>query len=136
MFEAMYTRLHTSVVLFASLVGLVVGLGLLIAPSSFQSSVGLVLADATALSETRAPGGALVGLSAMTGIGVLIPSFRQNATLLAAVVYLAYGLSRVLSVALDGMPHPGIVAAMLGELAIGAACVVFVRRPSPLPVRA
>lgn len=132
----MRTRLHISVLLLASFIGLGVGLGLLLTPASFQSSIGLSLADATALSEARAPGGALVALSILTGIGAIVRAFRAPATLLAAAVYLAYGLARVLSLVIDGVPHSGIVAAMAIELAVGVACLVFVQRPGTAAVAA
>ncbi len=42
----------------------------------------------------------------------------------AAAIYLSYGLSRVLSMALDGMPDSGMVSAAAIELVIGVICVM------------
>ena len=46
----------------------------------------------------------------------------------AAVVYLSYGLSRVTSIAMDGMPHSGMVNAACVELVIGAICLMTLLR--------
>ena len=49
----------------------------------------------------------------------------KNASLAtAAAVYLSYGLSRILSMASDGVPHSGLVSAAVIEVAIGAVCFV------------
>ena len=42
----------------------------------------------------------------------------------ASVVYLSYGLSRILSIALDGMPHSGMVGAAGIEIVIGGICLL------------
>jgi hypothetical protein len=46
----------------------------------------------------------------------------------ASVVYLSYGLSRLLSMAMDGLPHSGLVSAAGIELGIGAACLLALLR--------
>jgi hypothetical protein len=46
----------------------------------------------------------------------------------AAAVYLSYGLGRVVSVALDGIPHSGMISAAAIEIGIGAVCFVALLR--------
>ena len=41
----------------------------------------------------------------------------------SALVFLSYGLSRILSIVIDGMPVEGLVQAAGLEVAIGLACV-------------
>ena len=43
-------------------------------------------------------------------------------------MYLAYGLARVLSLAVDGRPSDGLLVAGVAELAIGAALLVALVR--------
>jgi hypothetical protein len=57
-------------------------------------------------------------------VGVFVKSFTLASTSIAAAVYLAYGVSRLVSIGLDGMPDTGLVAATAIELVIGAACAV------------
>ena len=56
--------------------------------------------------------------------GVFRADYIPMSLLTAAAVYLSYGFSRVWSMALDGMPHQGLVNAAGLELLIGAACVL------------
>ncbi len=116
----------------SSLIALVIGASILFAPAWFHGFNGIELgADPSLLSEVRAPGGALMVLGALMGVSLFVPSFTQTSTLIAAAVYLAYGLSRLLSLGLDGMPSPGLLGATALELAIGVACVSALLRARP-----
>ena len=71
---------------------------------------------------------ALLVLGAMMLVGAFSRSFTLASTSIAAAVYLAYGASRLLSIALDGMPDPGLVGAAAIELVLGAVCAVALVR--------
>ena len=43
---------------------------------------------------------------------------------IAAVLYLSFGASRVMSFAVDGMPNDGIVSAAILEISIGAIALL------------
>ncbi len=95
---------------------------LLLAPTAMHQANGVQLGDTPSLlSEVRAPGGALLALGTLVLAGAFVPRLTHPANLIAATVYLAYGASRLLSLALDGLPAPGLILAMALELALGAA---------------
>ena len=108
---------------------LAVGGVLLIAPAILHSANGVDLgSDPSLLSEVRAPGGALLALGALIIAGMFVSRLRHTATMIAATVYLAYGLSRLLSMALDGIPAPGLLIAAGLEITIGAISAVLLTR--------
>ena len=86
--------------------------------------------DPNQLSEVRAPGGALLVLGALMLIGVFSRAYTFASTSIAAAVYLAYGLSRLVSFALDGLPGEGLLVATAFELALGSACAFALLRAS------
>ena len=101
----------------------------LFAPNAFYAGYGIDIGDNVSLAnELKAPAGALLlaGLLMMAGIfksELTIPSLAM-----ATVVYLSYGLSRILSMAIDGVPHSGLVNAAVIEVTIGAICFVDLMR--------
>ncbi|MEM9802397.1 MAG: DUF4345 domain-containing protein [Planctomycetota bacterium] len=101
-----------------------IGASILFDPAAFHATHGIELgSDANLMSEVRAPGGALMVLGLLMLLGVWVRTFTLAATSIAAAVYLAYGASRLVSLALDGVPAPGLVGATAIELALGAACL-------------
>lgn len=62
-------------------------------------------------------------------IGTFARSFLTASTSIAAAVFLAYGVSRLLSMALDGTPDSGLIGAMVIELVVGSACTALLLRP-------
>ena len=51
-----------------------------------------------------------------------------TAAVVATVLYLSYGLSRVISIVLDGMPVEQLVLVAVMEIAIGLVCALFLIR--------
>lgn len=94
---------------------------LLFSPIVFQALSGIALAnDPSVLSETRAPGGALLVSGFIMIMGAFIGSWTSPGLQLSSLLYLSYGLSRLVSMALDGMPHEALIQATVAELIIGA----------------
>jgi hypothetical protein len=123
------SRTHRILLAASGLIAFGIGAAILVAPAAFHASYGTDLGtNANLLSEIRAPGGALMVLGAMMLIGVFAPAFTLASTAIAATVYLAYGLSRLLSMALDGMPGEGLLTATAFELVLGFACTVVLVR--------
>ena len=96
-------------------------------PSAFYGSNGIELgSNLSLLNELKAPAGLLL----VAGLFMLTAVFRQqladNATALAALIYLAYAISRFASMALDGVPAAGLVQAAALEALIGLACLVVI----------
>lgn len=104
---------------------IVIGGAVLFEPHAFFASNGASLDGAPSLmSEVRAPGGLLL----VSGVFVLWGGLRTSASwlglLLSALVYGTYGVSRLVSIALDGMPSPSLLAAAGVELLLGLLALV------------
>lgn len=122
------SRTHRASLVVSGLILLGVGSLLLFAPALMHASNGVELgSDPNLLSEVRAPGGALLALGALIVAGAFLPRITYAATLVAALVYGAYGLSRLVSMAIDGMPGPGLVITAGLEIAIGAVHFLLLR---------
>ncbi|MEU0478305.1 DUF4345 domain-containing protein [Streptosporangium sp. NPDC006013] len=117
-------------VLFVSgVVAIGIGAATLFAPAAFHGTNGIELgSDAGLLSETRAAGGALLAAGVLVVLGAFVARLAFTATVVGAATYLAYGLSRLLSIALDGIPASGLVLAAALEIIIGLACVFVLVR--------
>lgn len=123
------TRTHRLLLGVSGLTAIGIGAAILVAPVFFHAGNGIDLgANASLLSEIRAPGGALLVLGTMMLVGVAVSAFTHASTAIAAAVYLAYGASRLLAMALDGLPAPGLIVATGAELAIGLACATVLYR--------
>ena len=106
-----------------------VGAAILFVPDAFHASNGIVFEnDPSLMSEVRAPGGLLFS----SGLVILASSFRNKlrhlSVALATLVYGTFGLSRILSIALDGMPSAGIVGATVVELFVAALGILIMIR--------
>ena len=102
---------------------------ILFAPSVFYAGYGIDIGGNPSLAnELKAPAGTLL----VSGLLMLAGAFKSGFTILslatATVVYLSYGLSRTLSMAIDGVPHTGLVGAAVIEVAIGVICWVVLTR--------
>ena len=102
---------------------------ILFATDAFYGGYGIDISDNVSLAnELKAPAGALL----LAGLLMMAGAFRSEFTILslatATAVYLSYGLSRALSMAMDGVPHVGVVSAAVVEIAIGLTCIVDLMR--------
>lgn len=96
-----------------------IGASILAAPQAFFAGNGVALSSNPSLmSEIRAPGGLLL----IAGVYLLHQAFvaRQlrSALQVGAAVFGAYGMGRLLSVVLDGVPSTSLIAATAVELAM------------------
>ena len=101
-----------------------IAIAILLAHDAFYASYGIELAGNTNLTnELKAPAGVLF----IAGLIMLAGLFRERWTAIslttAAAIYLPYGLSRVLSMVVDGVPNDGLVAAAIFEIVVGAVCL-------------
>lgn len=98
---------------------------ILFAPEPFYASYGISLGqDVNLANELKAPMGLLVAAGLLMLAGAVRADLTVVALAIATAVYLSYGLSRVSSFALDGLPHSALVGAAAFELLIGVACFV------------
>lgn len=112
------------ILVLAGLVAIAVGLLLLFAPTWLYAQSGIDLVGKTSLlNETRAPGGAILASGVLITAGAFAPKLSFSAALLATLLYLGYGLARIVSMIVDGMPAPTLVQVCGFELLFGVGCL-------------
>ena len=117
----------------AALLLALIGGAILVNPMAFHATNGIEIEnDASLLSEIRAPGALLLGCAVVISAGAFRPIWRSSAILLTVVVYGSFAVARLLSLALDGMPAPGIMAAGILEGVVASFGLWLFTRPTPL----
>ncbi|MGH1364186.1 MAG: DUF4345 domain-containing protein [Calditrichia bacterium] len=116
-----------SLLAVSGLIALGIGFTILFQPHALFASNGIALGDdPNLLSEVRAPGGLLIGC----GIAILLSTFRYRnlhfALMLSATAYGLFGMSRLISMLLDGVPSSPLIAATVVELLIGGVCLLAI----------
>ena len=110
--------------LLSGLVACGIAVTILFAPDAFYSAYGIELAENISLTnELKAPAGVLFIAGLLMLAGVFRARLTTVALIAASAIYLAYGFTRFLSFAVDGVPHSSLVAAATFEIAIGAFCL-------------
>ncbi len=100
---------------------------LLFEPHWFFAENGVVLgSDPNLMSEIRAPAGLLLVSGVLIMLGAVVERLTSVGLGLAALVYGTYGVSRLVSIGLDGMPSEGIIAVMVIELVVGALALLAI----------
>ncbi|WP_240233688.1 DUF4345 domain-containing protein [Devosia lacusdianchii] len=113
----------------AGVIGIGLGGTILLAPLSFYAGYGLDLTgQITLLNEMRSHGLSLMALGGIIVGGVFVPRLANLSLLAATGLYLSYGVSRLIAVALDGRPADGLLVATAIELAIGSLGLVLYLR--------
>ncbi|WP_411847084.1 DUF4345 domain-containing protein [Roseibacillus persicicus] len=126
-----------SVAIFTIVSGLIllgIGSAILLTPEGFHASNGIALQkNASLMSEIRAPGGLLFASGLLITIGSFRDRLRSQSVKLATLVYGTFGLARLLSMILDGMPSQGVIGATVIELTVAAlGLVILARKSNPL----
>ncbi|MDH5446597.1 MAG: DUF4345 domain-containing protein [Gammaproteobacteria bacterium] len=118
------------VILFGSgLIAAGFGAVILFSPTALYASSGIEMVwNVSLLNEIRAAGGGLLGCGLFIMAGTFISRFTYTATIIAVLMYLSYGLSRLFSMSVDGMPVESLVMAMGMELLIGLLCIYLLTR--------
>lgn len=98
---------------------------ILFAPEAFYAGYGIDIGTNVSLAnEMKAP----MGMLLLAGLFILVGAFRAELAIpsltIATITFLSFGLSRVLSMAIDGMPDGGLVSAAVLEIAIGIICFI------------
>ena len=124
-------RTQKALLLVAGAVLVLVGTFILASPVDFYASNNIELgANVSLLNEVKAPAGMLLAAGLFMIGAIFVRDMADTATSLAALIYLSYSLSRLLSVVVDGVPAAGLVQAAALEAMIGLAClaILIVRR--------
>jgi len=102
---------------------------IIFAPDAFYAGYGIDTGSNVSLvNELKAPAGMLLIAGLLMLIGVVRAEFIVASLGTASLIYLSYGLSRLLSMAIDGVPHNGLVSAAVLEISIGVISVLVYMR--------
>lgn len=97
---------------------------ILFLPAAFHATNGIDLGgNSSLLSEVRAPGGALMASGILIMSGAFVAKLTFTFAVVSTLLYFSYGLSRILSMAVDGLPAERLVQAAVLELVIGLVCI-------------
>lgn len=109
------------IILFISgLIASCIGAAILFMPVTFYAGSGITLgADISLLNDIRAMGAGLLALGSLIIAGAFVAKLTFTSAVISTLVYLSYGLSRIMSIAIDGMPVDALVQAMVLEIIIG-----------------
>lgn len=128
----MFRSLLPSAVLFLSgVIAVLIGAAIVLDPVGFHATSGIHLGagDAALLNEMRAAGGAILAVGFLALIGLFIRRLRTLALTTSAVFYTGYGLARLASLMVDGVPDQMAVWITALELAVGAMCFLAAAAP-------
>ncbi len=112
-----------------TLVALVLALAILFAPAAFYAGYGIAIgSDLALLSELKAPAGAVLLAALIMLAGLFRPTWLGHALLAGTMLYLGFGLGRLVAL-IDGPPPVALLSATAIELAFGLAfAAAFWRR--------
>ena len=110
-------------------IAVLIGFMILFAPRAFFAVNGIDLgADPNLMSEIRAPGGVLLAAGVVIICGAIIGSLFRAALLTVAVVFGMYAVSRLISIALDGLPSSSFISALGIELVVGVIAAALIAK--------
>lgn len=112
------------VLLTGGLVATGIAVTILFAPDAFYATYDIELAGNTNLTnELKAPAGVLFVAGLLMLAGLFHAQLTSVSLTAATAIYLSYGLSRLVSIAMDGVPTSNLVGAAIFELALGGVCL-------------
>lgn len=118
------TTLQTLLLLLAGSLLVLIAMFILASPAGFYAANQIDIgASISLLNELKAPAGFLLASGTIMLIAVFRRQWAANALALGALIYLSYALSRIASMATDGLPAPGLVQAAGLEGVAGLACL-------------
>ena len=105
---------------------IITGIGgiILLWPVDYFATNGVdITGNISLLNEIRAPAGALLAVGILILAGAFVPQLTFTSTLMATLLYLAYGSARMLSMLVDGQPTTGLIIVAALEIIIGLVCL-------------
>ena len=108
-----------------AILGLIGG-ALMFAPKAFlETSHVFIDSDPGLMSELTAPSGILIITGALMILGALKLRFANIALLIGAIVYGSYGLGRLVSMGLHGLPSESLITATVIEFAVAVVLLAL-----------
>ncbi|MEL6870260.1 MAG: DUF4345 domain-containing protein [Pseudomonadota bacterium] len=106
-----------------------IGGALMFTPRAFLRMSDIVVEqDPSLLSELTAPGGVLLIAGTFMVLAVIRPHFTKLALMIGAIVYGSYGIARLASMAMHGVPSQSLITAAAVELAVAVLLLALERR--------
>ncbi|MEL7538825.1 MAG: DUF4345 domain-containing protein [Pseudomonadota bacterium] len=119
-----YHRMTQGLLLASGLLLTSIAATILFAPGPFYAGYGIdVSSNVSLANELKAPSLLLLAAGAFMLLGVFRRSFVVPALALGTLIYASYGLSRLASIAIDGVPQTGLIGAAGVELVVGLLCL-------------
>lgn len=116
---------NRSFLLFSGLIAAAIAATIWIGPDAFYASYGIALGgDVNLINELKAPAGILFVAGAVIVAGAVRTRFTALSMTIAAILYLSFGGSRLMSFAIDGVPNDSLVSAAAAELIIGSIALI------------
>lgn len=113
-----------AVLFLSGVIAVLIGAAIVFDPVGFHATSGIHLGagDAALLNEMRAAGGAILAVGLLALVGLFVGRLQGLALTASAVFYTGYGLARLASLMMDGVPDQMAVWITALELAVGAIC--------------
>lgn len=113
-----------AVLFLSGVIAVLIGAAIVLDPVGFHATSGIHLGagDAALLNEMRAAGGAILAIGLLALVGLFVRQLQTLALTASAVFYTGYGLARLASLMMDGVPDQMMVWITALELAVGAVC--------------
>lgn len=128
------SRVVKTILLISGLIASTMGTTILFAPGVLYATYGIELGgNLSLLNEIRASGGTLMASGLLIISGAFVDKLAFTAAVVSTLLYMSYGLSRVMSIVVDGMPVEGLVQATVVEIVIGLACIIALIKYSGKP---
>jgi hypothetical protein len=120
------TRIYLIV---AGLVAGALGTMILLSPVAFYAGYGLLVdGQVDLLNELRSHGLGLLAAGLFIASAAFLSQLVTSATFLATALYLSYGTSRIVAMALDGLPSSGLQLAAGIEIVLGLVGLALLLR--------
>ena len=114
------SKILKGILLILGLVLILLGSWRLFDPIGFFENSGILLSnDVGLLSEARATGGAVVGFGILVLAGAFIQKHSYTSTLVSIVLFLSFGIARLIGWGLDGNPGEKLIQGIIFEFAFG-----------------
>ena len=116
------TRLFSRIMLgLSGLIGGYIGISILFDTQKFFAHNGVeITGDPGLMSELKAPAIVLLAAALVLLVGSVKSRFTDMALMIGAIVYGSYGMGRVVSILVDGLPPQPLIAAAVVELGIAS----------------
>jgi hypothetical protein len=99
---------------------IVIGSWRLFDPISFALTNDMDLnGQISLINEARGAAGAIVGFGILIVLGVFNKRLTYTSAIMGPVLYLGYGVARLLSFTIDGYPGEMAIVGMIGEFVVG-----------------